>query len=145
MILNSQTFKAYQNKFHSKIIQTPHVITLEVFSVEDKIDTGEFDLDSFVGDSVRTSKKYQFNALYEKDISTRTREKYGITNLVNGIVYLSPIQVSKEFGTYKVDKNKTVVHFNGATQVIDKIDYLDELFNSCIAIQIFLRDDTKGG
>lgn len=145
MILTPSAFKGYQKNFHSKIMQTPHVITLEVFSVPDKGDSNEFSLEEFVGDSVRNSVKYVFNALYEKDISARTREKYGITNLVNGIVYLSPLQVISKLGTYRVDKNKSVIHFNGAVQVIDKIDYLEELHNSCIAIQIFLRDATKGG
>jgi hypothetical protein len=118
---------------------------MEIFSVVETPTDGEFDLDMFVGDSKRDSVEYTFNALYEKDISTRTREKYGITNLVNGIVYLSPLQVAPKLGTYRVDKDKTVIHFNGAIQVIDKIDYLEEMYGSCIAIQIFLKDATKGG
>ena len=145
-VLSQAAFRSYQNKFHEKIMGTPHTVKVEIFSVVPKDDTsGEFDIETFVGDSKRTSKEYLFNALYEEDISTRTREKYGVTNLINGIVYLSPLQVLPVLGTYRIDKNKTIVHFNGAIQVIDKIDYMDELFGSCIAIQIFLKDATRGG
>lgn len=145
MLINESAFKVYQKNFHNKIMSTPHTLTMEIFSVVETPTDGEFDLDMFVGDSKRDSVEYTFNALYEKDISTRTREKYGITNLVNGIVYLSPLQVAPKLGTYRVDKDKTVIHFNGAIQVIDKIDYLEEMYGSCIAIQIFLKDATKGG
>ena len=49
--------------------------------------------------------------------------------------------------TTSLDWNKTKVHFEGRTQVIDKIVYLEEFkeYGSCVGIQIFVKDDLKGG
>lgn len=102
-------------------------------------------MDAFVGDSERESNFYDFRALYEKDIPGRTREKYGLADTVDGVVYLSPRQLIPVFGDYHLSLNRTKVHFNGRTQVIDKIVYLEEMYGSCVGIQIFVKDDLKGG
>nr|UVY51561.1 MAG: hypothetical protein [Bacteriophage sp.]UWD69263.1 MAG: hypothetical protein [Bacteriophage sp.]UWD76893.1 MAG: hypothetical protein [Bacteriophage sp.] len=107
--------------------------------------TEEFSMDAFVGDSPRTSEFYEFQALYEKEIPNRTREKYGLPKEVNGIVYLSPKQLVPKLGDYHLNWNKTKIHFEGHVQVIDKIIYLEELYGSCIGLQIFVKDDLKGG
>ena len=73
----------------------------------------------------------------------RTREKYGLPKEVNGIVYLSPLQLVPVLGTFKLDWNKTKVHFAGHTQVVEKIEYLEPLYDSCVGIQIFVKDDLK--
>ena len=131
--------------FYRKLLATPYKIQLEVISVQRKEMPEEFSIDAFVGDSPRTSKFYEFNALYEKEISNRTREKYGLAKEVNGVIYLSPKQLIPELGDYHIDWNRTKVHFEGRTQVIDRVIYLEELFNSCVGIQIFIKDDLKGG
>lgn len=132
----------YQNLFYSKLLQTPYKIGLEVF----KADASDF-MDSFVGDSERQSVIYELRALYEKEISDRVREKYGLPLEVNGIVYLSPKQLTPIFGDYHLDWNTTKIHFEGAVQVINKIVYLEEFkeYGSCVGIQIFVKDDLKGG
>lgn len=142
-LLLQNKFKSYQRIYHKKVMTTPHQVDLEIIETAPK--TEDFSMDSFVGDSERDPIRYTFRALYEKDISMRTREKYGITNEVNGIIYLSAIQVTEVLGDYHIDKNKTVAYFNGKRQVIEKLDYLEELFGSCIGIQIFLKDDVRGG
>ena len=104
-------------------------------------------MDAFVGDSQRESELYEFRALYEKDISDRTREKYGLPKEVNGIVYLSPKQLVPKLGDYHLDWNRTKIHFEGRTQVINKVIYLEEFreYGSCIGVQIFVKDDLRGG
>ena len=144
MLVTRQKFLEYQNIFFSKLKRTPYEIKLEIISFE-KNNSGEFSLESFVGDSPRTSKFYTLQALYEKDVSDRTREKYGLPLEVNGVVYLSPKQLVPLFGDYHLSWNCTKVYFNGRVQVINKIIYLEEMYGSCVGIQIFLRDDNKGG
>lgn len=106
-----------------------------------------FSMDAFVGDSPRTSTTHEFRALYEKDIPNRTREKYGLSKEVNGIIYLSPKQLVPVYGDYHVNWNRTKVHFEGRTQVVDKVIYLEEFkeYGSCIGIQIFVKDALRGG
>lgn len=145
MILPQAKFNRYRQVFFNKLKATPYTIKLEIVQPGVSTDSEEFSLESFVGDNPRESSFYEFRALYEKEISDRTREKYGLPKEVNGIVYLSPMQLVPVFGDYHLDWNKTKVHFEGHIQVINKIIYLEELYNSCVGIQIFVRDELKGG
>lgn len=147
MLISKSRFLNYQNLFYQKIQQTPYKIQLEVVSVKEKADTEEFSMDSFVGDSPRESKFYELRCLYEKEISDRTREKYGIPKEVNGVVYLSPKQLKPIFGDFHLDWNKTKIHFEGSVQVVNKVVYLEEFkeYGSCIGIQIFIKDSLRGG
>lgn len=147
MLVTKGKFLQYQNMFYKKLLRTPYKIQLEVVAVQKVEPTEEFSMDAFVGDSPRTSKFYEFRALYETEISNRTREKYGLPQEVNGVVYLSPKQLIPKFGDYHLDWNRTKVHFEGRTQVIDKIVYLEEFveYGSCIGVQLFVKDDLKGG
>lgn len=131
--------------FYRKLQATPYRVKLEVITVAPPRRTDEFSMDAFVGDSKRTSEFYEFNALYEKEIPNRTREKYGLPKEVNGVVYLSPKQLTPIFGDYHLNWNRTKVHFEGRVQVIDKVVYLDELYGSCVGVQIFIKDDLRGG
>lgn len=145
MLVSRTKFFQYQNIFYKKLLKTPYKIQLEVVTIQKVEPTEEFSMDAFVGDSPRTSKFYEFQALYEKEIPNRTREKYGLLKEVNGIVYLSPKQLVPKLGDYHLNWNKTKIHFEGHVQVIDKIIYLEELYGSCIGLQIFVKDDLKGG
>lgn len=147
MLVPKNKFLQYQNIFYKKLLRTPYKIQLEVVTIQKVDHIEEFSMEAFVGDSPRESKFYDFRALYEKEISNRTREKYGLPQEVNGVVYLSPKQLTPKFGDYHLDWNRTKIHFEGRTQVIDKIVYLEEFkeYGSCIGVQIFVKDDLKGG
>lgn len=145
MLISRTRFFQYQSMFYKKLLNTPYSIRLEVVTIQKIEPTEEFSMDAFVGDSPRTSTFYEFQALYEKEIPNRTREKYGLPKEVNGIVYLSPKQLVPKLGDYHLNWNKTKIHFEGRVQVIDKIIYLEELYGSCIGLQIFVKDDLKGG
>lgn len=145
MLISRTRFFQYQSMFYKKLLNTPYSIRLEVVSIQKIEPTEEFSMDAFVGDSPRTSTFYEFQALYEKEIPNRTREKYGLPKEVNGVVYLSPKQLVPKLGDYHLNWNKTKIHFEGHVQVIDKIIYLEELYGSCIGLQIFVKDDLKGG
>lgn len=147
MLVTKAKFLQYQEMFYKKLLRTPYTIQLEVVTVQVAKPTDEFSMEAFVGDSPRTSKFYEFRALYEKEIPNRVREKYGIPQEVNGIVYLSPKQLTPKLGDYHLDWNRIKVHFEGRTQVIDKVVYLEEFkeYGSCVGVQLFVKDDLKGG
>lgn len=142
-VLPQAKFKQYRQIFFRKVTGTPYSIQLE--TVTPLVPASDFSLEEFVGDSPRVSNVHTFPALYEKDISDRVREKYGLPKEVNGIVYLSPLQLVPVYGDYHLDWNTTKIHFEGRVQVINKIVYLEELYNSCVGVQIFVRDENKGG
>lgn len=142
-LIGKTTHNHYRKLFFDKVKSTPYSIELEVSSVTN---SGSDDfLSGFVGDSTRTSVSHTFKALYEKEISDRTREKYGLPKEVNGVVYLSPLQLVPVYGTFKLNWNKVKVHFEDRVQVINKIVYLEQLFDSCVGVQIFVQDELKGG
>lgn len=145
MLVTKTKFLQYQALFYRKLLATPYKVKLEVITIQNTKPSEEFSMDAFVGDSPRVSTFYEFQALYEKDISNRTREKYGLPMEVNGVVYLSPKQLVPKLGDYHLNWNRTKVHFEGRTQVIDRVIYLEELYGSCVGIQIFVKDDLKGG
>lgn len=147
MLVTKTKFIQYQNVFYRKLLQTPYKVQLEIVTIKKVDPSEEFSMDAFVGDSQRESELYEFRALYEKDISDRTREKYGLPKEVNGIVYLSPKQLVPKLGDYHLDWNRTKIHFEGRTQVINKVIYLEEFreYGSCIGVQIFVKDDLRGG
>lgn len=147
MLVTRTKFLSYQNTFYKKLQTTPYKIQLEIVTIQKVEPTEEFSMDAFVGDSPRIPEFFELRALYEKEIPNRTREKYGLPKEVNGIVYLSPRQLVPKFGDYHLDWNKTKIHFEGRTQVIDKIIYLEEFkeYGSCVGIQLFVKDDLKGG
>ena len=143
MLISKSKFLQYQRTFYSKLLATPYEVKLEVVEVKPIVSTEDFSFDAFVGDSPRESTFYSFQALYEKEIPNRTRD--GLPKEVNGVVYLSPLQLVPKLGDYHLNWNKTKVHFEGRVQVIDKIVYLEELYGSCVGLQIFIKDDLKGG
>lgn len=147
MLVTKGKFLQYQELFYKKLLQTPYKIRLEVVTVYHADESEEFSMEAFVGDSPRTSQFYEFRALYEKEISNRTREKYGLPMEVNGVVYLSPKQLIPKFGDYHLDWNRTKIHFEGSVQVIDKVVYLEEFkeYGGCVGIQIFVKDALRGG
>lgn len=147
MLVTKTKFIQYQNVFYRKLLQTPYKVQLEIVTIKKVDPSEEFSMDAFVGDSQRESELYEFRALYEKDISDRTREKYGLPKEVNGIVYLSPKQLVPKLGDYHLDWNRTKIHFEDRTQVINKVIYLEEFreYGSCIGVQIFVKDDLRGG
>lgn len=147
MLVPKNKFLQYQAMFYKALLATPYKIQLEVVTVKKLDPSEEFSMEAFVGDSPRESKFYEFRALYEKEVSDRTREKYGLPKEVNGIVYLSPKQLVPKLGDYHLDWNKTKIHFEGRTQVISKVVYLEEFkeYGSCVGVQIFVKDDLRGG
>lgn len=145
MLVSKGQFLRYQNTFYDKLKKTPYYIELEIYEVIKKNTNNDaFDLENFVGDSERVVKKtVKFNALFEREISDRMREKFGLPTEVNGVVYLSPIQLKQKLGTDRLSWQKTKVKFSGRTHVIDRIYYLEEMYNSYVGAQIFVKDDLK--
>lgn len=144
MILTRSHFRRFQEAFYRKLLNTPFTVELETVQII-STPTEDFSLADFVGDNPRIPSNHRFQALYEREIPKRVREKYGLPSEVNGVVYLSPLQLVPVLGTFKLDWNKTKVHFTEHTQVIEKIEYLEPLYESCIGIQLFLKDSLKGG
>lgn len=140
-ILPQAKFLRYQNIFYSKVANSPYFITLRVYSVV----TDPGSIEEFVGDSDRPYKDYVFPCLYEKEDVQAGREKFGNEEKINGVIYLSPLQLVPLVGTFLIDRFKMKILFEGKMQVINKVTYLESLFGSCVSVQIGIVDDVHGG
>lgn len=118
----------------------PHKVTL----IDNVLDAPDSDLSAFTGDREVTQKTYEFTALYNREIQIRERQKYGLTDEVNGIIFLSPLELIPKRGSFQVDTKLTKIFFAGKEQIIERVDYLEPLYNSCIAVQIFVKDTING-
>lgn len=145
MLVSRGQFLRYQNTFYNKLKNTPYWIELKIYDViRTNTDETAFSMESFVGDSERVVERtVKLQALFEREISDRMREKFGLPLEVNGVVYLSPIQLKRSLGTDRLSWNKTKIVFSGRTHVIDRIYYLEEMYDSYVGVQIFVKDDLK--
>lgn len=130
-----------QEELYLTFNNSPLVCTLHIAS----IDAGATSFQRFVGESSRTYTDYPIKCLWDRNFSPYQREKYGISEDVTGAVYLSPKMVKKKLGYWKLDKLKTKISFNGENFIVDELNFLGEMYNSCIAIELRLVSDVKGG
>lgn len=140
-LISQSQFKHYQALFHSKVIACPYTVVVNVLTVTDVPGS----LASFVGTQATTDNKKTLPCLYEKIVNPRQREKYGLPDTVDGVIFLSPQQLIEAFGTFQLDKNKTQLEFEFRKQVIDNIVYLESMYNSCISVQLNIKDALKEG
>lgn len=141
MLLAKSSFEKFQAIFYRKVAASPYSITLSIITPT----TVQGSMEEFVGDSDRDVKQYEFPCLYEKTVDVMQREKYGLPDMIDGIVFLSPLQLVPVLGTYLINKERTKITFEGRTHVIDRVIYLESLFNSCVSVQLDIKDDLKGG
>ena len=150
MLITKQRFLRYRDLFYRKVSQSPEVCTIITTA---KTSAGS--LEDFVGASNRTTTEYTIPVLYNYDIQDFGREKVGLTNMQSAVVYISPLQVLKAQGEGSVpqyvDKaavllkaQTTKVILKGHRYIVEKVDFMEPLFDTCIAIQLTLRDEIRG-
>jgi hypothetical protein len=140
-MLTKGRFLSLQGKFYRKVTASPMKIDLVVVTAITPAD----DYDAFVGDSDRTSKTYSFPCLYKRQLSDYDRTKYGLTAEINGLIWLSPIDIKKQLPDFHIDKALVTSIFAGKKQVLDQVDYLEPYYDTCIAVFLKLKDAHQGG
>lgn len=140
-ILSHSRFLRYQGIFYRNVVNADMVIELGVTTAVQP--TGDF-LTDFTGSSNRDITWFKFPALYSTSINTAIREITGISETEQGQIFLSPLQLIPVLGYYKLDKLKVRIKKSEHLFLVEKITYLEPLYNSCIALQLDLRDAIKG-
>ena len=141
MIISKSRFLQYQSKFYKTLASTPYSIVLLTIRTKN-----QNDFDNFVGDTDRLPPlEHTFNCLYDKIVNNQQRMKYGVSETVNGIISLSPLQLVPVYGTYMINIKTIKVRFEGRRQVIQKIIYDESIYGSCVGVQLAIEDDIRGG
>jgi ABC-type proline/glycine betaine transport system ATPase subunit len=141
LVTNSRFIK-YQNIFFNHVQLSDMIIEL---GIEELVNAPSNDfLTNFTGSNQRSITWYSLPALYETNIENFSREKYGLTEIQSGAIYISPLQLIPLFGTHIIDRNKTLVRKSGHEFILDRVQYLEPLYGSCIAIELMLKDKLRG-
>lgn len=140
-VLTQNRFLHVQGIFYNKVITSPRSITLRIYSITS---TGNV-IDDFVGDSTRTYIDYTLPALFTHSVEEYQREDFGLTNIEDGEIFISPTQLlNLGLSTYIINPQKTIIIMDNHEYQIGSINYLERLFGSCIAVQINLKDAIRG-
>lgn len=133
-------FLRYQEAFHKEASSSPLKCTLIITG---KTSTDAFS--DFVGDNTRTEEIHDIPILWERSLESINRSKYGIEQGRDSTMFISPKTLERHLGTFRIDARTTKVRFLGRDWIVDKVDFLSPLYNSCIAVEIHLQSATKGG
>lgn len=108
--------------------------------------------DSFIGDSEKTRELKKLPYLFDFEAVGSQREKYGIAKDIDAVVYIPQDNFKKAFGINKFEDlgnrnsyRNFKIRFKDEDFIIDAVNYLEELYGMCIAIQLNLKTDKKGG
>lgn len=139
--LTHSKFLTIRGVFHKAVMQSPRSVTLYIEEADKKAGS----VKEFMGSSPRNRKSEKTHkVLYESIISPNVRDQVGYVKSQSGVIYLSPIDLKESYGTYKIDERGTRIIMNGYTYLVDHVEYLEELFESCVAVELWLREAKKG-
>lgn len=146
-LVGSSKFFNYQGIFYNKVQASEMIIELgiEVAAAP----SGNF-LRDFGGVNPRSvATWHKFPALYEANFDDFNRdEKVGLTEQESGTIYLSPLQLIPVFNSFIIDRKATVIRkWNGTAYhefIISNVKYLEPLYDSCLAVEINLKEAIRG-
>lgn len=146
-MLSSTHFEKLQNLFFKKVTTccNPASVTFEMLSI-----TSPNDYSEFTGDGNRSiDKSFDLKCFYQRNISDKQREKLGVTQDVTDIIYISPLELEKKYGSKNfadIVRNSYAglfVKFLGSRYTLIKIVDLEPMHNGkeyvCLAYQLNLK------
>ncbi len=96
-MITANKFRELQQLFFTKVTAccNPSTVTLKFIKT---VSTGRFT--DFVGDGLRSvDKEVVLKCFYMRNISDKQRENIGVTQDVTDIVYISPLDLKKHYGS----------------------------------------------
>lgn len=141
MILTLSLFHRTREKFWTEVGKSPETVDFLEVSTSAPDDP----MKVFTGDSVRTEVSNTFKCLYRRKFTPAQRTKFGLKSDISCVVFVSPKDIEKVYGSYKVDEKKFVFVFQDVRYVVDNFIYQAEQFGNCVAIEIRLKEEKYGG
>lgn len=138
--LTPTRFLQYQEAFYNEVSKSPLTCDL-IIQVVSSTD----DLSTFVGDSTRSQTIYKIPILWERNLDSVNRSKWGFEQSRDSTLYIAPKSLEKKLGHYNITPLNTRIVFQDREWIVEKVDKLSPLFNSCIALEVKLQSATKGG
>lgn len=148
-MLTPSIFQKVQETFLAKVtsVNNTSVVTLKFLDVDYAGDK----LAAFKGEGVRTvSSSVEMKCLYKKNISEIERQKYGLSQEVTAMVYISPLDLKAKTGSelfpgYTMGGYaRMTVEFLGGYYEVQSITPLESQFDgknyTCVAYQLNLKN-----
>ena len=138
-----------KNKFHESVKRSPVCCSITVETA-----TENSGYDAIVGNSNRVKVTKSVQCLYTRNFDSYERTKYGLSENVSGIVYISPklfkdafeiTELTPEWA--KVNGKKFTINLMGETFLCEKIVLTGYIptYKDSIAVEIRLKDDINAG
>ena len=135
-VITPEKFYRYRTQFKKNLDKVPArcVITFTT-----QTSSGSFT--DFTGDSNRTTNTFTLPCLYNFELSEQQRLKYGMDSNESGIIFLSPIHLQEMTGyTDLTRKDIAMILLNEGEFAVNRVKHKEPLYNSCIAIQLYVMD-----
>jgi len=149
-MITPSKFAQLQKLFFSKVTTccNPSTVTLNFIKL-----TTNGDYADFTGDSERDiDQEITLRCFYDRNLSDKRREKYGVSTEVTDIVFISPLELKAKYGNIRFPEyilssfSQISVGFLGKHYEIDNIIELEPMHNGkewvCLAYQINLMGTT---
>lgn len=159
--LTKPKFDAYQKAFYTETINSPQQVTLTLVDLGgSQIPTAPHNLRSFLKSTTgreATPIRQSAPCLYEFNLEGSNRSNVGLSDDASTIFYLSPLQVLnfssqfkqqiptfREFKTFQ--NNLVITGYQNQPHkfLVEKIVFLEALYNSCLAIEFTCKIWTRG-
>lgn len=137
--LNRHIFNSVAKTFHNRVQISPNEVTLKIYAPL----KNEFSYSEFVGESaieIENSNVVTVKALYNREVSPKTRSKYGLDENANAVIYLSPKDLYERIGRWNFSETEISVNFLGVEYLVYKIFYDGHVpeFSNCISVTMVL-------
>lgn len=149
-MINTLKFKKLQKLFFKQVTSScnPTTVTLKFIKL-----TSTGDYTDFTGDSGReVDKEVVLSCFYTRSLSNKQRDKFGVSEDVTTILYISPIELKNKFGSDTLPEyvrrsySQIAIEFLGKHHEIDSIKDLEPMQSDtgyvCLAYQINLKETT---
>lgn len=149
-MITPSKFAQLQKLFFNKVTKccNPSSVTFSFIKL-----TSEGGFADFTGDSSRSiDKEVSLRCFYDRNLSDKSREKYGVSSEVTTIVFISPLELKQKYGDIKFPDyvrtsfSQISVTFLGKHYEIENIIDLEPMHNGkewmCLAYQVNLMNST---
>jgi hypothetical protein len=134
-----QMFDSVCKKFHEAVQISPTKATLNISKA---INAGFNDYRDFVGENEIEAKSYTLNCLYSRNVTDKTRTKYGLETDVSAVLYLSPKELRQVVGRWDLKEQEVSVSLLGVSYLCYKVYFegLTPEFGSCVSVTLALTN-----
>lgn len=124
-------------------MDSPKKVTLLLSALPDPGEASSFE--NFVGSqTAEVTEEVILKCLYTKNEADYDESFVGYENVISGTLYLSPKQLTKAVGTFRLDGRTVKFIMDGREYNTLGVELMEELYGTCVAVAFKLKDKLRG-